>query len=364
MRWIRLVLPAVVLIGSALPAQAQIFTRKPRLAMEVPELIVTAKTDPDERRRAAAVEQLRDSDIRAYPDITGVLIDRMLNDTKPNVRLEAVHSLSKVRPMSQLIGQAMQQAALNDENWRVRFQAKTAMWMMGYRGEAREATTAAPVGITYQEPPLANNPMTIASPGPRVPPLPMPSVPVQGIQVKVPGTTPNTLPANPPIEIVPDASNRQLPSSMSVSTPRPLPIAPPPPVPVPAQGIQVKVPATTPNTPPVSPPIEVVPDSSNRQLPPGMTVSMPRPAPVRPGFSTAMPLQPSPIQVTGPPPPLDLPPRRLPKLAAGVAIAEEPAHEVSGLLPRGRLLRAWLFFKEAQRYAENQIGSQQVPDHS
>ena len=172
MKWMRLMLPLVVLSGLVLPAQAQIFNRKPRLTMQVPELIVTAKTDPDERRRAAAVEQLRESDLRAYPDITGVLIEILLNDSGPKgtVKLEAVRSLSKVRPVSQLIGQAMQQAALNDDNWRVRLQAKTAMWMMGYHGDGKGALAADPKGMTMTEPPLANDPTVKAVPGPNAPP--------------------------------------------------------------------------------------------------------------------------------------------------------------------------------------------------
>ncbi len=286
MRWIRLILPAVLIVGgAALPAQAQIFARKPRLAMEVPELIATAKTDPDERRRAAAVEQLRDSDLRAYPDITGVLIDLMLNDTKPSVRLEAVRSLARVRPVSQLIGQAMQQVASNDDNWRVRFQARSAMLMMGYRGSETKNAAASPTKVTYDEPPLAN-PLANAMAKPNLPqPMPVGGIPTRGP------------------DIVPDSNSRQPPSGMAVSVPRPLPSTPPAPVPLPAAGPGFMPPLT-----PTNPPIEVVPDASPRQGAPGMTVSMPRPLSAQPpAFSTAMPQRP-PIQVTGPQGPLDLPP--------------------------------------------------------
>ena len=262
--------------------------------MEVPELIATAKTDPDERRRAAAVEQLRDSDLRAYPDITGVLIDLMLNDAKPSVRLEAVPA-RRVRPVSQLIGQAMQQVAINDDNWRVRFQARTRHADDGLPRRAKARTPRPTQGDDVRGAALGQPPTTVATPESDVPPPPMPFMPAQGMPAKGPGPRRFRSPANPPIDIVPDSNSRQPPSGMAVSVPRPLPSTPPAPVPLPAAG-----PGSMPPLTPTNPPIEVVPDASPRQGTPGMTVSMPRPLSAQPpAFSTAMPQRP-PIQVTGP----------------------------------------------------------------
>ena len=73
-----LVLTTLLVWSMTLPAQAQIFfSRKPRLTNVQPsELLVTARTDPDERRRAAAVEQLRELDPKTQgqaPSTKGVL---------------------------------------------------------------------------------------------------------------------------------------------------------------------------------------------------------------------------------------------------------------------------------------------------
>ena len=97
MQWMRYLLPVVVLAGAAFPAQAQLFGRKVKLnGMQVPDLIKTARTDNDERRRIAAIEQLREHDVSANPDIVSNLIEVMAHDARYTVRMEAMHSLVKV----------------------------------------------------------------------------------------------------------------------------------------------------------------------------------------------------------------------------------------------------------------------------
>ena len=75
-----LVLPA--LLFCAVPAQAQLFFKKrgPVPAQRVPELILILKTETDERKRAAAAEELRDYDPKTFTEIVPVLVDILTND--------------------------------------------------------------------------------------------------------------------------------------------------------------------------------------------------------------------------------------------------------------------------------------------
>ncbi len=167
----------LALPACAVPVQAQIFFKKARPipAQRVPELILTLKTESDERRRAQAAEELREYDARTFAEIVPVLIDVLHNDKKSNVRLEALNSLSRLRPVSQAAGQAIEHAASSDESLRVRLQAKSALLkyhLAGYSGSPNknEPSVFQP---TTQEPPLAEpgaTPAQAAVPAPAYPP--------------------------------------------------------------------------------------------------------------------------------------------------------------------------------------------------
>ncbi len=151
----------------ALPAQAQFFHKKARPvpAQRVPELILILKTETDERKRAEAAEELREYDARAYSEIVPVLIDVLHNDRKSTVRLEALNSLMRLRPVSQPAGQAIEHAAASDESLRVRLQAKSALLkyhLAGYSASNKnEPSVFQP---TTQEPPLAEPPASTMIP--------------------------------------------------------------------------------------------------------------------------------------------------------------------------------------------------------
>jgi HEAT repeats len=205
LQWLLVVL---ALPACALPAQAQIFFKKarPAPAQRVPELILTLKTETDERKRATAAEELREYDAKTFTEIVPVLIDVLHNDKKTNVRMEALNSLYRVRPVSQPAGQAIEYAASSDESLRVRLQAKTALLkyhLAGYSSSNKnEPSVFQP---TTQEPPLADP----ASPA--IPAVAFP--PASGSKVPTPAFGPPTTlqPAGPALDVP-----RPLPKGISL----------------------------------------------------------------------------------------------------------------------------------------------------
>src|ERR1051325_6111531 len=127
------ILLGLMLLGAlawAAPAKAQwLASKKTKTnpSQRVPELILTVKTDADERKRAVAAEELRDFDSVTFTEIVPVLADVLRHDKKPSVRLEALGSLVKIRPVTQVAGHAIEKAAADDDSWRVRWQAKTGL---------------------------------------------------------------------------------------------------------------------------------------------------------------------------------------------------------------------------------------------
>jgi hypothetical protein len=169
-RWRYLVILLVV-PTFALPAPAGLFSKRarPNPAQRVPELIGIVKTEQDDRKRAAAAEELRQFDAQAFPEAIPVLIDVLRSDPATGVRLEALHTLARFRPVSQPVGEALENAAANDKSWRVRFQARTTLvsyhWG-GYRTAKKTDAPAPPVlnGPTTTEPPLAVTPAPSTAP--------------------------------------------------------------------------------------------------------------------------------------------------------------------------------------------------------
>ena len=83
----------VIVLAWTAPAPAQLFAKKvkPNPSQRVPELIlIYLKTDPDEKKRAHAAEEIRDYDAILFAEIVPVLVDVLQNDKKMSVRHEAV----------------------------------------------------------------------------------------------------------------------------------------------------------------------------------------------------------------------------------------------------------------------------------
>jgi len=186
-RSLRILWSIPVMIGLALPATAGPFSflkrNKPAPAQQrVPELVNSLKADPNEGKRAAAAEELREFDPKAFPEIVPVLIEAVQRDPKPEVRTAAVQSLGKVRPVSQEAGWVIEQALANDSSLKVRMAARTTLWqyqMAGYRSVKGDGPQLNPPGgpslATTQEPPLAQpGPPTPAPTALRPVPSPVP----------------------------------------------------------------------------------------------------------------------------------------------------------------------------------------------
>lgn len=177
-------------------------------AERVPSLIALLRTDPDAHQREAAAEELRNYDAGAYPDMLPALIHAAQEDASPSVRLEALQTLEKLRPVSQQVGMVLEQAMANDASTRVRLQARTLLWqyhLSGYHSakvtEAPPAkvvpkTSEPPLAPPLPEPPLGSPSLPSAQAAPSLP-APMPSVPVLVPAPSLPSPLPSRAPPVP-----------------------------------------------------------------------------------------------------------------------------------------------------------------------
>src|SRR5687767_14483331 len=85
---------------------------RPNPTERVPELIQIVSSDLDDRRRAEAASELKDYDLKSFPDIIPALIEALKNDSSVAVRREAANSIGKMRPISQMGGYALEQAEM------------------------------------------------------------------------------------------------------------------------------------------------------------------------------------------------------------------------------------------------------------
>ncbi|MBY0513437.1 MAG: HEAT repeat domain-containing protein [Gemmataceae bacterium] len=176
-----LVLAAVAALVLAGPAAAQIFPRKSKPdAARVKQLDETLRKDPDEKRRRAAVAELKEAEPRAQPDAVAVLVGVLQRDPAAAVRADAAAAIGQVKVMVPLAGVALETAAEADPSPLVRDAAQQALWeyhVIGYRS----AKGADGIAGQTAEPPLAKP----AAPRAAVP-APTPVVPVSVNPVPTP----------------------------------------------------------------------------------------------------------------------------------------------------------------------------------
>jgi len=198
----RLALVAILLAVLADPASAGIFGKKnkPNPTERVPELLSIVKTDGDEHKRTAAVEELRQYDVKQFPTIVPALVDALMTDPKPGVRSEAAQSLSKLRPVSKEAGWALEQAVAKDASMRVRLQARSALLhyhLAGYHG-GKEAAPAPPA-TQSSEPPLAAPADAAAAARVQAKPASKPEKAPPAVPAVNTNNEPRPLPSGPPL---------------------------------------------------------------------------------------------------------------------------------------------------------------------
>ncbi len=159
MNRLTIILAVVILPAWVMPAQADgifgLFGKKAKVdpAKRVAELIITLKTEQDDRKRASATSELGTFDAHSFPEIVPVLVDIMQHDPKSGLRMDAASSLGSLRPVSQVVGESLEKAASSDENLRVRLHAKSLLMkyrLAGYSPGAGPKTSPSKNG----EPPL------------------------------------------------------------------------------------------------------------------------------------------------------------------------------------------------------------------
>jgi len=143
------------------PAQLQLFGAKKNKTppqQRVPELIVALKHEKDSHKRADAAEELRQFDLKDFPEIVPVLIDSLQSDPVANVRIEAATSLGRLRPISAEAGMALEASSANDPNLLVRGQATISLAyykLCGYKAPKKNDTQGPDLKARADEPPLA-----------------------------------------------------------------------------------------------------------------------------------------------------------------------------------------------------------------
>jgi hypothetical protein len=238
-------------------APASIFGKKTAKVdplQRVPQLLYTVKMEPDEKKRAAAAGELRDYDSKMFPEIVPILADVVQTDKSPSVRVEAIQSLGKIRPVNGTAGEALERAA-KDSTTRVRFQARTSLrlyQLAGYRSGAKDVNEMK-VEIVKSE--VVKSEVTSEAK-----PVPAKSQPATSDQpptrtigrlLQLRGTTKSNPPpatTMPALDPLPEGAVPAAVRSTNNDTPRPLPSNPPF-----STAIQPQTPRTTPPPTPFPP---------------------------------------------------------------------------------------------------------------
>jgi hypothetical protein len=246
-------------------------SKPPDPTAKVKQLVGTLQSDPDEKKRKQAAEELRGIDPRNNGDIVTALVGSLQRDPSPAVRAEAAESLGKMKPVYQPAGIALETALGSDPDAKVREAVRSALWqyhLNGYRtpaGDPFATQTAEPPLARPQPPPAPPTTRTAASP-PRPaagdgfrpitnsvgkgvfyqptpePPLAKPksappSRPTDGAKDSA------VLPPPQPAPSVPDPAAKPTPPATPAPTPTP------PPTGVPTVSVPPTLPAPAPSTP-------------------------------------------------------------------------------------------------------------------
>ncbi|MCE9567204.1 MAG: HEAT repeat domain-containing protein [Planctomycetes bacterium] len=153
----RIIIAVVLVTGFAAPVAARadgngLFTRRPDQS-RVRFLAELLRTDPDEKKRKAAVAELADADPRTHPEVMPALIAALKKDAAA-VRAAAAEVIGKFKTTFPLAGAALESIAETDPDPTVRSAAKQALWDYHLNGYRSPKTSDAGVEQTA-EPPFA-----------------------------------------------------------------------------------------------------------------------------------------------------------------------------------------------------------------
>lgn len=209
--------PALLLaLAFAAPATANglDFFKRPKSDTQVKRLVETAKLDVDDKKRQAAVAELREADPRTHTDVIPALIAALQKDSSSAVRKDAAETIASYKLVYPLAGLALEAASELDTAREVRDAAKEALWeyhLAGYRSP-RGANGIA--GQT-EEPPIAR-PLAIHRP--KVTPVSALDIPVPKAMpsVKLPPVAPQTAPRSKPLFDTPLLARRPVVDSIAL----------------------------------------------------------------------------------------------------------------------------------------------------
>lgn len=272
-----LALVAGTVAAQSASAAPPLFDRKAKTdAARVRAQLEVLKSDPDDKKRLAAVAELAFADARDQPEVLTGLVAALKRDASAKVRAGAADALGQLNVVSPLAGAALEAAATGDAVADVRAASKQALWeyhLNGYRSAQGLGWRA----HETEEPPIA------ARPGPRVvvamtpvgpPPVPktsapLPPVPAQQLPPAAQPAGPRTVrsffgdlissmkpapkpSAGPPLisNVTPEPPLAQ--PAFTVTVP-PVPVSPEPPVLIPVPPVAPREPEYVPTLPPFVP---------------------------------------------------------------------------------------------------------------
>jgi hypothetical protein len=284
-RFILAILFATFATTSTEAGPGSLFNRKPKTdAGKIRLLVETLKSDPDEKKRAAAADELGGSDVRLNPEVVTALVHAIQKDSSALVRAEAAESIGQLNQVFPLAGLALESAAESDSSPAVRGAAKQALWeyhLIGYRsakgadgivGQTPEPPIASPPGARPAVALIPAPPVPVAPPAPQLP-APPPSQPVLPPIAPLPGPRlplPNVLPG--PRMAVRTMLNPAPPPVLNLTTEPPIAKRP-------------HVPTAPPSTP-ITPPQSLEPPIRDTFIPPSYTPTLP---PFKPDLPPVVP---------------------------------------------------------------------------
>ncbi len=275
-----------------------LFGRKMRAEpARIRQLAEILRSEPDEKKRKAAVAELAEADPRVHPEIIPALAAALRKDASAAVRLDAAEAIGRYKIVFPTAGLALEDTLESDAAAAVRGAVKEALWeyhLLGYRsargfagfaGQTAEPPIAQPprpAEPITSEPPTAlavaavHTPTLAALPpvGPPPGPRASPAVTRPGSLLAVPPSLLN-LTVEPP-RAMPTAAQVSMPTATTeppirLRWPEPITVGKPPPLAVHLPSIVLDpgpIPGVTPFPEPTAePPIRKVASTSSIPTP-------------------------------------------------------------------------------------------------